>query len=138
MIRVAETRDAEQIAAIYRPYVEKTAITFEEKTADCRRDRGEDRQGRRDFSFHSVRGQLPLAALAGGAADDSRLRADGDALPREGGVPMVARGAFGLTFERTRRGRGIGRALLAALIALLRELGYVKIYAVITPPNPSA
>jgi phosphinothricin acetyltransferase len=35
-------------------------------------------------------------------------------------------------------GRGIGKALLVALIALLRELGFVKIYAVITPPNPAS
>jgi phosphinothricin acetyltransferase len=35
-------------------------------------------------------------------------------------------------------GRGIGKALLGALIELLRELGYIKIYAVITPPNPTS
>ena len=35
-------------------------------------------------------------------------------------------------------GRGIGKALLGSLIELLRELGYVKLYAVITPPNTSS
>ena len=35
-------------------------------------------------------------------------------------------------------GRGIGTTLLAALVELLRELGYVKVYAVMTPPNPAS
>lgn len=132
MIRVAETRDAEQIAAIYRPYVEKTAITFEEKPPTAEEIAAK---------IAKVGATFPFIVFEEPAA-------------RPGEAPTILGYAYATRYrERAAyrwsledsvyvredsQGRGIGRALLAALIALLRELGYVKIYAVITPPNPSS
>ena len=38
----------------------------------------------------------------------------------------------------THRRKGVGRALYTSLLELLRLLGYFKVYAVITLPNPSS
>lgn len=42
-----------------------------------------------------------------------------------------------LLVSKDARGRGIGRRLLSALLALLRELGYFKVYATIEMPDPA-
>ncbi len=124
-MRVAEPRDAGAIAEIYRPYVEGTAITFEE-TAPTSADIAAkiDRVGALfPFIVHEEGGEPLGYAYA--------------TLYRE-------RAAYRWSLEDSvylRRdccGRGIGTALLTALVELLRELGYVKVYAVMTPPNPAS
>lgn len=133
MIRIAETGDAEQIAAIYKPYVEKTAITFEEVPPTVEEMAAKIAKVGATFPF--IVFEEPASPLAAGRptilgyAYATRYR---------------ERAAYRWSLEDSvyvredSRGQGIGKALLAALIALLRELGYVKIYAVITPPNPSS
>ena len=130
MIRVAEARDAEQIAAIYKPYVEKTAITFEEEPPTAEEIAAKIAKVGATFPFIVFEEPAARAGEAPtilGYAYATRYR---------------ERAAYRWSLEDSvyvredTQGRGIGRALLAALVALLRELGYVKIYAVITPPNP--
>ena len=125
MIRIAQPRDAKAIAAIYRPYVEKTAITFEEIPPDPQEIAAKIAKVGATFPFLVFDEGTEILGYA--YATRYRERAayrwslEDSVYVREDAV-----------------GRGIGKALLAALLELLRELGYVKVYAVITPPNPAS
>ena len=128
MIRMAVERDAEQIAAIYRPYVEKTAITFEEAPPSAENIAA--RIARVGGAFPFIVFEEPAAA--------------GEILGYAYATRFRERAAYRWSLEDSVyvredcRGRGIGGSLLTVLIDLLRDLGYVKIYAVITPPNPAS
>jgi L-amino acid N-acyltransferase YncA len=125
MIRLAEARDAEQIAEIYRYYVEKTAITFEE-TAPAPEELA--------AKIAKVGATFPFLVFEEG----------GEIIGYAYATHYRERAAYRWSLEDSvylredSLGRGIGTALLRALIELLREMGYIKIYAVITPPNPAS
>ena len=129
MIRMAEPRDASRLAEIYRPYVEKTAITFEEDAPTPELLAAKIEKVGSEFPFivhEEMAGGSPVVL---GYAYATRYR---------------ERAAYRWSLEDSvyvseeARGRGIGRGLLATLMDLLRELGYMKVYAVITPPNPAS
>jgi L-amino acid N-acyltransferase YncA len=129
MIRIARAADAAAIAAIYRPYVEKTAITFEEVAP-----------GAAEIAekIEHVGSVFPFLVFEEEEATASSNRILGYAYATR----YRERAAYRWSLEDSvyvredSTGRGIGRALLGVLVELLRELGYIKIYAVITPPNP--
>jgi L-amino acid N-acyltransferase YncA len=131
MLRIAEARDAARIAEIYRPYVEKTAISFEEEAPGTEGIAAKIARVGSAFPFIAYeepgKGGAPGKVL--GYAYATRYR---------------ERAAYRWSLEDSvyvseeARGRGIGRTLLSALLDLLRELRYIKVYAVITPPNPAS
>jgi phosphinothricin acetyltransferase len=125
MLRIAEARDAERIAEIYKPYVERTGISFEETppSAEEMRGRIEDILSSYPYLVYEEK------RLVLGYAYASRYR---------------ERSAYRWSLESSiyvaeeARGRGVGKALMGALIDILRDLGFVNFYAVITPPNPAS
>jgi L-amino acid N-acyltransferase YncA len=125
MLRIAEARDAERIAEIYGPYVENTGISFEETAPSA------EEMASRIAKTSSAYPYLVYeeGGLVLGYAYASRYR---------------ERAAYRWSLESSiyvaqeARGRGVGRALLGALIDILREQGFVTFYAVITPPNPAS
>jgi phosphinothricin acetyltransferase len=125
MLRIAESRDAAQIVEIYRPYVEKTAISFEEECPSVQQMAAKIERVGSTFPFIVVEEEGRVL----GYAYAMRYR---------------ERAAYRWSVEDSvyvredQRGRGMGRTLLSTLVALLRELGYLKVYAVITPPNPGS
>jgi L-amino acid N-acyltransferase YncA len=125
MLRIAEQRDAAQIVEIYRPYVKKTAISFEEECPSVEQMAAKIERVGSTFPFIVVE----EAGNVLGYAYATRYR---------------ERAAYRWSVEDSvyiredQRGRGMGRTLLSTLVALLRELGYLKVYAVITPPNPAS
>ena len=125
MIRVAEARDAPAIAEIYRPYVENSSITFEEVPPTV---------GEMEAKIAKVGSVFPFLVYEEG----------GEVLGYAYATRYRERAAYRWSLEDSvylredAKGRGLGRALLGALIELLRELGYFKVYAVITPPNPAS
>ena len=125
MIRVAEPRDAAAVAGIYRPYVETTAITFEETAPTA---------GEIAAKIAKVGSEFPFLVLEEG----------GEVLGYAYATRYRERAAYRWSLEDSvylRRdcfGRGMGSALLGALVGVLRELGYVKVYAVMTSPNPAS
>lgn len=131
MIRIATSADAAQINEIYRPYVEKTAITFEEVPPTAAEMAAKIAKVEQDFPFIVYEEEDANASSSKilGYAYATRYR---------------ERAAYRWSLEDSvylredARGRGLGRALLGALIELLRDTGYAKIYAVITPPNPAS
>ena len=126
LIRLAGTADAAAIAAIYRPYVEGSRISFEEVPPDAaemaRRIDG-DHSGMHPWLVAEEQG-----ALLGYAASS----------------PFRVRRAYRWTVETgvylapVGQGRGIGTRLMAELCGLLERQGYVAAIAAIAPPNPAS
>lgn len=126
MIRTATADDADGIAAIYRPIVEETAISFELQPPS-----GPD--FRRRIAATSDRGDpwlvLDIDGTIGGYAYGSIFR---------------SRPAYGATRETTvyvatdHHGNGIGTALLTALLDELRTMEVHVAVAGITLPNEAS
>jgi len=125
-IRLASAADAAAIAALYRPYVEQTRISFEEEAPDAA-----DMEQR-------IRGSVPgyhpwLVAEEGG-----RL------LGFASSSPFRARRAYRWTVETgiylagDATGRGIGRQLLSGLLGILEAQGYAAAIGAIALPNEAS
>lgn len=126
LIRLAAAGDAAAIAAIYRPYVEDSWISFEEGSPDAAE------MARR------MRGDLP------GFHPWLVAEEDGGLLGYAASSPFRARPAYrwavetGIYLARTAKGRGVGRALLTSLIDLLERQGYVAAIGAIALPNDAS
>ncbi len=126
LIRLAASDDTAAIAAIYRPYVEDSWISFEERAPDAAEI------GRRIVGdlpgFHPWLVVEEQGALLGYAASS----------------PFRARPAYrwavetGVYLAGQAKGRGIGRELLSALIELLERQGYVAAIGAIALPNDAS
>jgi len=123
LIRLAAGTDAAAIAAIYRPYVETSRISFEEVPPDA----GEiERRMAQPLHPWLV---IEEADRVIGYASTSPLR---------------GRSAYrfsvetGLYLEPGAQGRGLGRALLSAHLELLARQGFVTAIAGISLPNAAS
>jgi len=123
VIRLAGAADAAAIAAVYRPYVEDSRISFEEVAPDA----GEIAE-RMANPIH------PWLI----AEEGSRV------VGFTSTSPMRNRKAYrwsvetGIYLDRAAQGRGLGRKLLAEHLALLERQGFVTIVAGIALPNPAS
>jgi L-amino acid N-acyltransferase YncA len=123
LIRLATSVDAAALAALYRPYVESSRISFEEIAPDkavmARRIEGEQ-PGRHPWMV---------------AEEDGRI------LGFAASSPFRTRRAYRWTVEtgiylaENALGRGIGRDLLCRLLDLLERQGYVAAIGAIALPN---
>lgn len=121
-LRPATTADAEALLAIYRPYIEETAITFEEEVpavADFAA-RIERCLQRYPWLVAEVDGQV--AGYAYAAAYHERAAYQ---------WACTASIYLSPRFQ----GKGVARPLYDALFALLRAQGYRSVFALITQPN---
>lgn len=126
LIRLAAAEDAPALAAIYRPYVEESRISFEEKAPDAtemaRRIEG-DQPG-----FHPWLVAEEEGRLLGYAASS----------------PFRTRRAYRWTVETGiylapgASGRGLGSELLSQLLEVLLRQGYVAAIGAIALPNPAS
>jgi phosphinothricin acetyltransferase len=123
VIRLALQSDASGIAAIYRPYVETTRVSFEEQAPDaCEIAR------RMDSPLHPW-----LVA-----------EVDGDLVGYASSSPYHRRRAYRWTVETSvylsarAQGRGMGKILLSGLIEILMRQGYVTAIGAIALPNPAS
>ena len=122
MLRVARIEDSFAIAAIYRHYVNTTAITLENVAPKVPFIR---------YKIAKLGAVLPFLV----AEEDEEVL--GYAYATRYGSKPAFRWSLqdSIYLREDARGRGLGSRLLAALLKLLWELGYVKVYAVVTPPN---
>jgi L-amino acid N-acyltransferase YncA len=126
LIRLAGAEDAAAIAAIYRPYVEDSRISFEEAAPDAAE------MARR------IAGELPGFHPWFVAEEDGRL------LGYAASSRFRTRPAYRWTVEigiylaPSAQGRGIGRALLSALLETLERQGYVAAIGAIALPNTAS
>ena len=123
IVRLASEDDAAAIAAIYRPYVEDSRISFEETAPDA------SEIARRMGSPIHPWLVIEADGLVAGYASTS---------------PMRARAAYrwsvetGIYIAPEMQGRGLGRQLLAAHLDLLERRGFVTIVAGIALPNDAS
>ena len=126
LIRLTQDEDAAALAAIYRPYVEDSRVSFEER-APTAAEMAERLRGERP-GFHPWLVAEENGAVFGYAASS----------------PFRARPAYrwsvetGIYLAAEAQGRGIGRALLEKLIGLLERQGYVAAIGAIALPNPAS
>lgn len=125
-IRLADPdSDAAAVAAIYRPAVERSAASFEEKAPEPAEIA--DRM-RRTLS------RMPWLVAEGDDAVVGYAYA-GPHRERAGYRWSVEVSAY---VDPAWHRRGVGRALYEALISALRRQGFVNVYAGITLPNPAS
>ena len=124
-ICMASGDDAAELLAIYRPYVEETAITFEYTVPTV-----EELRGR---ICHTLARFPYLKAVC-----------DGQAAGYAYVSPFRTRAAYQWSVETSIyvrqdcRGRGVGTALYQTLEEILRRQGIRNLYAGITDPNPAS
>jgi L-amino acid N-acyltransferase YncA len=125
VIRLATPADAATLVAIYAPYVEGTAVSFELRPPDA-----VEMAAR--IARTTERTPWLVAELGGvarGYAYAGRFR----------DRPAYDWSAeSGIYVEASARGLGLGRALMASLIAVLRLQGFRTLVAGVTPPNPAS
>jgi phosphinothricin acetyltransferase len=125
LVRDATAQDAEACAAIYRPYVTDTAITFEYEPPTAEQMAGRIAAAQRTHAWLVLEddGRVVGYAYAG---------------------PYKERAAYGWScevsvyLEQGRRRGGGGRALYEALLARLAERGYRTVIAGMTLPNEAS
>ena len=125
MIRIAENKDVPAILAIYGPYILTTTATFEydvpTEAAFLQR-------------FETITAQFPWLVW----------EENGEILGYAYASPPYSRAAYQWCAEPSvylhpdARGKGIGRALYAALEAILKIQGYQLLYALITGENDTS
>jgi L-amino acid N-acyltransferase YncA len=125
-IRPATANDAAAIASIYAPHVTASAVSFETEAPDAEEIA---------WRMAEAVGRYPWLAACG---------EDGAVLGYAYAAGFRARMAYRFSVETTvyvaqgAQGRGVGRALYAALLPVLEGQGYVQAIASITLPNPAS
>jgi phosphinothricin acetyltransferase len=125
MIRIARMEDAPKFAEIYRPYVEKSAVSFETEAPDaaefCRR-------------IEETQKDYPWIVL----------EKDGKILGYAYAHRYRERKAYDWAVESSiyladkAKHQKIGDKLYRSLIGTLKEQGVLLVYAFITSPNPES
>lgn len=123
LIRLASEADAAAIAAIYRPYVERTHFTFEEIPPDA----------------------ADIAARFGSPVHPWLVAEEGERVVGYASTsPMRNRAAYrwsvetGIYLAPGAQGRGLGRELLSTQLDLLERQGMVTAIAGIALPNAAS
>ena len=124
-IRLATARDGEAVAAIYRPVVAETAISFETTPPDQ-----EEMARRIDETLRSYPWLVcDIDGLTAGYAYAARHRVRG-AYQWSVDTSVYTADAY--------RRRGVGRGLYTSLFAILAAQGYFNAFAGIALPNPAS
>lgn len=129
-VRDAAPDDGAACAAIYRPYVTDTVITFEEEPPTAA-----------DMARRIVAAQERHAWLV---LEDDAARGGGRVVGYAYAAPVKERAAYrwacevSVYLEQGRRRGGAGRALYAALFDRLAARGYRRLVAGMTLPNPAS
>lgn len=124
IVRLAQEEDMAAIAAIYKPYVLRYTVTFEEVPPSAE-EMLLRRQALAGFPWLvcEAEGQVLGYAYAG-------------QLGQRAGYRWAA--AASVYIKEGCRHGGVGRALYTALAGLLRAQGYRALYGVVASPNPES
>jgi L-amino acid N-acyltransferase YncA len=122
-IRLADAADAAAIAAIYRPYVEHSRISFEERAPEAA-----EMERRMESDLHPWLVIEEAGELLGYVASSPYHRRPAYRWTVETGIYLAEQA----------RGRGLGRELLSAMIGLLTRQGFVTAIGAIALPNDAS
>jgi phosphinothricin acetyltransferase len=123
LVRLATAADAEAIAAVYRPYVDGSRISFEEEAPDPA-----EIVRRMGNPIH------PWLV----AEEDERVLGYASTSPMRGRRAYRWSVETGIYLDAAAQGRGVGRQLLAAHLELLERQGFVTAIAGIALPNDAS
>ena len=121
-IRVAKKEDLKDILAIYGPYVENTAISFEYTVPSLETFTERFLRITKQFPFFVWEEEGKILGYAYADAPFERAAFSWCAEPS-------------VYILKEARGKGIGKALYKALEETLKKQGYVVLYAIITTEN---
>jgi L-amino acid N-acyltransferase YncA len=124
-IRLALATDAPAIAAIYAPYCESVAVSFETVAPSA------EEMARR---IAAIGGQWPWLVLE----EDGRVTGYAYATRHRERAAYAWSVDTAVYISSAHRRRGVGRALYMTLFDVLRRQGYFKACAGITLPNPAS
>ena len=119
LIRPARTEDAQALLAIYAPYVEKTAVTFELETPSASEFERRICEISRKYPYLTAEDGGEPVGFAYASVFKNRAAYD----------RCVETSIY---LKPSARGRGIGRALYTELESALREQGILNAYACIS------
>jgi L-amino acid N-acyltransferase YncA len=125
-VRAARRRDLEAIAGVYRHYVERSYFTFESNAPDAA-------EWARRFDVAAERGHPWLVAVPAGEVVGYAIAST--FLPRAAYHRTVQTAIY---LRPDERGRGLGRALYAALVDEAAARGFHLAVAGIALPNPAS
>ena len=129
LVRSATEADAADCLAVYAPYVEHTAVSFEERAPSVGEMRTRIESALRTHAWVVLEDEAPGGSRVSGYAYAG---------------PYKARPAYrwscevSVYVEQARRRTGAGRALYRALFDRLVERGFVVAVAGMTLPNPAS
>lgn len=123
-IRAAMASDIPAMLEIYRPFVEKTAVSFEYTLPTCAQfARRMEEHGDFPWLVWEENNTVFGYAYAGRAFERAAYSWCAE---------------ISCYLDASARGRGIGRALYEVIEARLREQGYWKVFAVVTSANAAS
>ncbi len=125
ILRLAREDDAEQIAAIYAPYANDTAVSFTNRAPTAEEYRGRIR---------TTTACLPWIVCERGGVVAGYAYAG----PHRTSPAYRWSVETSIYVQAEHHHTGVGRALYAALLEVLRLLGYHRAYAGVTDPNPAS
>jgi len=123
--RLARPDDAAALLAIYKPYVEKTAITFEYDVPSLEDFEERIKTISADFPYLVAEEEGRILGYAYAGRYRERKAYD-----------WVVE--LSIYLDENARGKGLGKALYERLLKLLAALNYQRAYACITVPNPGS
>ena len=124
-IRPATEADAASLLAIYRPFVEASAISFETVTPSTEEFAARIRKARADWQWLVAEKGSQCVGYAYGSSHRERAAYRWSVEVSAYVDPALHRG-------------GIGRALYVTLLHELAQSGFCNAYAGITEPNPAS
>lgn len=122
LFRNASLEDAAACAEIYRPYVEKTAISFEYVPPTTQ----EMAERMRHYTE-----KFPWIV----AERDGKIIGYGYACAQNVREAYQWNADLSIYLEESCCGKGLGRALYSCLIDLLAAQGYLRVFGIVTKPN---
>jgi L-amino acid N-acyltransferase YncA len=125
IIRLANDDDAAAVAAIYAPYCESSAISFEMVAPSS------DEMAKR---IRTIGANKPWLVLE----DRNEITGYAYASAHHERAAYQWSVSTAIYVSGAHQRRGVGRALYTTLFEILRELGYFKATAGITLPNPAS
>lgn len=143
-IRFATIEDATELQAIYKPYVENTAITFEYDAPTVEEFAGRIRSTLEKYPYLVIERRDGSVESSVAGSEDSAGRDTAEILGYCYAGVFKGRAAYNRSVETSiyvktgEQGKGYGRALYSELEKELKVRGILNAYACIASPKPGS
>jgi len=125
IIRPVKFSDAEKLLEIYRPYIEKTNITFEYTVPSIKDWKERIQSISKQFPWLVAEYRGKITGYAYATSHRERVA-----------YSWCCESSIYLSEEC--QGKGIAKMLYEKLFKILKQQGYINVYAILTSPNPAS